>query len=108
MTEQPQAEAATPPLPQYLTIKQSASHYGLSETTIRRRVQDGSLPSVQTGGKGKKILIPSQALIAFTAANRNLDPPAMPAEAAPIASSKPPPRRGPRPRWRSGNSAQSS
>lgn len=108
MTKQPKADAATPPLLPYLTIKQFASHYGLSDTTIRRRVRDGSLPSVQAGGKGKKILIPSNALTGNTVLNRHADPSVTPVAAAPVVNVKPAARRGPRPRWRNENSTQSS
>jgi len=48
---------------QFLTLKEFATHTGMSESTIRRRVRDKSLHAVQLGGKGKKLLFPIDALI---------------------------------------------
>jgi excisionase family DNA binding protein len=39
-----------------LTINQLAQRSGLSVSTLRRRVKDGSLPAIQPGGAGKKML----------------------------------------------------
>ena len=52
----------------FLGIKDFASYSGLSESTIRRRIRDGSLPRRQLGGKGKRILIPAAALEMLEAA----------------------------------------
>jgi hypothetical protein len=49
-------------LPDYLTLEQFCHHSGLSESTIRRRARDGSLPVVQIGGKGKRLLFPADSL----------------------------------------------
>lgn len=46
----------------YLTIAQFCEQSGLSASTVRRRIQDGSLPVIQFGGKGKKLLIPGTAI----------------------------------------------
>jgi len=46
----------------YRTLKEYVLYTGLSESTIRRRVRDGSLYAVQLGGKGKKLLFPIDAL----------------------------------------------
>ena len=48
--------------PQFLTLKEFAQQARISESTIRRRVRDGSLPVVQLGGKNKKLLFPIDAL----------------------------------------------
>ena len=46
----------------FLTLKEFARLAGISESTVRRRVRDGSLPVVQLGGKNKKLLFPIDAL----------------------------------------------
>ena len=46
----------------YLTLRQFILRSGLSESTLRRRVRDGTLVAIQPGGPGKKILFPSDAL----------------------------------------------
>jgi excisionase family DNA binding protein len=48
--------------PRFLTLQEFARLSRLSESTIRRRVRDSSLPAVQMGGRGKKLLIPADAL----------------------------------------------
>jgi excisionase family DNA binding protein len=45
-----------------LSPKQFASLYGLSESTVRRLVETGGIPSCQPGGKRTRILIPRNAL----------------------------------------------
>lgn len=35
-----------------LTIREAASYAGVSTDTIRRRINDGTLPAVRLGGKG--------------------------------------------------------
>ena len=47
---------------QFRTLKEFLAYSHLSESTIRRRVRDGSLPAIQVGGKGKKLLFPADAL----------------------------------------------
>lgn len=47
---------------EYLKLKDFVDLSGLSESTIRRRVRDGTLAAVQIGGKGKKLLFPIDAL----------------------------------------------
>ena len=49
-------------LPQYLKLKEFVELSGLSESTVRRRARDGTLPVVQIGGKHKKLLFPADAL----------------------------------------------
>lgn len=44
------------------SIAEFSSLKGLSESTIRRRIRDRSLPYFQPGGSGTKILIPADAL----------------------------------------------
>ena len=46
----------------YLTLHEFASATGLSESTVRRRVRDGSLRFVQPGGPGTRILFRVDAL----------------------------------------------
>lgn len=47
---------------QFLSIDEFARRTSLSESTIRRRVRDGSIPSWQPGGPGTRVLIPIDAL----------------------------------------------
>ena len=47
---------------QTLTLKQLQVATGLSISTLRRRVKDGSIPVIQPGGRGKKLLFPVAVL----------------------------------------------
>jgi len=47
---------------QTLTIKQLHEATGLSISTLRRRVKDGTIPVIQPGGRGKKLLFPMTIL----------------------------------------------
>jgi len=102
MSQPSEADAATTPLlPAYMTIAQFAKRSTLSETTVYRRVHDGSLPFVQAGGKGKKILIPTNALRSATPVSTTCDRVETPEVAVPpLAGNKPRKRRGPRAKWR--------
>ena len=53
--------------PQFLTIKLLTQKSGLSVSTLRRRVKDGSLPTIQPGGRGKKMLLSPTVLDALSA-----------------------------------------
>jgi hypothetical protein len=46
----------------YLDLKQFSELSGLSPSTVRRRVRDGSLSAFQPGGRGKKLLFAPNAL----------------------------------------------
>jgi len=46
----------------YLTFKEFIGRCPLSPSTIRRRIKDGSIPHVQPGGKGHRVLIPENAM----------------------------------------------
>lgn len=46
----------------FLTLKEFSQTTGLSQSTIRRRVKDGSIKVIQLGGKRCRILFPIQAL----------------------------------------------
>jgi hypothetical protein len=48
--------------PDFLTLKEFVEHSHLSESTVRRRVREGTLTAVQLGGKGKKLLFPADVL----------------------------------------------
>ena len=67
---------------------------GLSESTVWRRINDGSLPSYQPGGPGTAMRLPIEALTTKTQ-----QPAAGPQETTPPPMETPPLRRGPRPRW---------
>ena len=107
----------------HLTLREFVRHFGLSESTVRRRVRDGSLSAVQVGGKGKKILLRVDALERTnnTTANAAVCPAAAPVDAleqtnsttasariedqseqtplTPSTGTPTEPRPGPRPRW---------
>ena len=53
--------------PRFVGLKEFSELTGISDSTIRRRVRDGSLPVVQMGGKGKKLLFPIDALTCVNA-----------------------------------------
>ncbi|QDU05456.1 Helix-turn-helix domain protein [Gimesia chilikensis] len=42
------------------TIEELAPKLAVSISTIRRRIRDGSIPAIQPGGKGTKLLIPKE------------------------------------------------
>jgi excisionase family DNA binding protein len=42
----------------WVSLKELVELTGLSESTLRRRVKDGSIPVTQLGGQGKKLLFP--------------------------------------------------
>lgn len=46
----------------YLSPAEFAALSPLSESTVRRRIKDGSIPTFQPGGPGTRILIPRDAL----------------------------------------------
>jgi excisionase family DNA binding protein len=64
----------------YLDIKELAAATGLSISTLRRRVRDGSLPAIQLGGKSK-VLRFSPRLIAELFAHGTTPPEVSPREA---------------------------
>ena len=47
---------------EYLTFEEFVCRCPLSASTIRRRIKDGSIPHVQPGGKGHRMLIPENVL----------------------------------------------
>jgi len=54
-----QQRAPTTPAPTLLTVREFATHAGLSQCTVRRRISDGSLSSTRIGAS---IRIPVAAL----------------------------------------------
>jgi hypothetical protein len=88
-------------IPQLLTLKEFSEHSRLSESTIRRRARDGSLPVVQVGGKGKKLLFPVDALKrlhAFATSTTSDDTVDL-SPLTPATGVRTDTRAGPRPRW---------
>jgi excisionase family DNA binding protein len=85
----------------YLKIKDFIALSGLSDSTVRRRVRDGSLPAVQIGGKGKKLLIPADALdpVCDPISPIELEKPAAVFSTATPAESLADKHNGPRPKW---------
>lgn len=85
----------------YLTLAELCEQSGLSESTIRRRVKDGSLPAFQPGGRRKRLLFPADVLQRpQTCPLTTLaDSVATTDERGHQRASKPP--AGPKPRWKS-------
>lgn len=85
-------------------LKEFVRLSGLSDATVRRRVRDGSLQAVQVGGKGKKLLLPIDALeqantkTSSTASGGRMDPVLVTPSAETPAETRP----GPRARWTRG------
>jgi hypothetical protein len=47
---------------QFVTLRELGQITGLSISTLRRRVRDGSIDAVQLGGAGKRLLFPRDVL----------------------------------------------
>ena len=80
-----------------LSIHELNAVVSLSITTIRRRIRirEGTIPAIQPGGKGTKLLIPVEWLQKWSALSQ-----ASPEQTTPITNAKQ--RKtisGPRPRW---------
>src|SRR4051794_28418383 len=99
----PAKDCVMEPLSRYVSLKEFSRLTGLSLTTLRRRVKDGSLPCKQLGGRRCRLLIPRDALetldksVAATSSDAELatttDGSILPA----TTTRQPLP--GPRPRW---------
>jgi excisionase family DNA binding protein len=76
---------------QYLTVKQFISQNPVSDSTVRRWIKSGVIPSIQPGGANSAILIPADALMHVDDGSHAID-----AESAKIP---PPSLAGPAPRW---------
>ena len=97
----------------HLSVQEYAKATGLSLSTVRRRVKDGSVPVLQLGGKCHRVLIPMGA-IEHTGATGQLGAEAEPgpdlseradhavggAATLPLATQKPSRIPGPSPRWK--------
>ncbi|WP_020471427.1 winged helix-turn-helix domain-containing protein [Zavarzinella formosa] len=78
---------------EFLSPAEYARRSGLSKATVSRRLKDGSLPRLQPGGPGTRVLIPAAAL----------QIPASPVPKALDSRPNPAPHdrpRGPRPAWK--------
>lgn len=100
----------------WLSIAEFVALSGLSQSTVRRRIDDGSIASAQPGGKGTKLLIPADTLARLAAERSDADaqtpvtmrsaaggPRPSAVSTAPDPSADPSPRkvsrRGPKPKW---------
>jgi excisionase family DNA binding protein len=86
---------------EYLSLAQFSTYSGLSQSTLRRRIRDGSLPAIQPGGPGTRLVIPRDALDRL-----RRQPPLLgggseggPRAALPATSDQPRHLPGPRPSW---------
>ena len=83
-----------------LSVDEAAAILGVSVSTVRRRIRDRSLPCLQLGGRGHRIVIPHEALIMPSRRERTgSDEPVEPAERSPDRMHQPERLRGPTPRW---------
>jgi excisionase family DNA binding protein len=83
---------ATPDVPQqYLDIRQFSRLTNLSVPTVRRRVAQGTIPALQPGGPGTKLLFRPDALERAAAADVSAATANPPPADAPLA--------GPEPKW---------
>ena len=94
------ANGAPPSSRAYVTVEEAATILDLSISTIRRRVRDGSLPSLQLGGRGHLLRIPREAMMMLTlhepeASTQPPEPAKQPVDATDQANRLP----GPQPRW---------
>jgi excisionase family DNA binding protein len=80
--------------PAYLSYEELSSRTGLSISTLRRRVSDGTLPCFQPGGSRTRVVFPVDIVERCLQAGAA----AIPAQSV-MPESPPMPRRGPRPRW---------
>lgn len=73
----------------YLTYEELSALTGLSLSTLRRRVLDGTIPFFQPGGPRTRVVFPADVV------DRLMEP------AAPLPQPLPPKtqRRGPQPKW---------
>ena len=79
----------------YCTVKEAAEMLSLSESTVWRRIKDGSFPKYQPGGRGTAMRLPIEALTM-----KKQQPVPEPKETTPPPTKGPAPRKGPRPRWK--------
>lgn len=81
-----------------LTIQEFARRSSQSESTVRRRIKDGSLKAWQPGGPGTRLLIPVTCL---PSAQVVTAPVSLPIQSISSPTSKAPQRlSGPTPRWK--------
>ena len=79
---------------------EAAAILGVSVSTVRRRIRDGSLPCLQLGGRGHRICIPHDALIVPSRRERmGSDEPAEPADRSLDHMHQAERLPGPAPRW---------
>jgi hypothetical protein len=84
-----------------ISLKEFLAYTHLSESTVRRRVRDGSLPAIQVGGKGKKMLFSVDAFVRSqdSSASAGLDAPAEVFKSPQSTEAQADIPAGPRPRW---------
>jgi hypothetical protein len=96
-------DCVTMSTPEYISITKLSAISGLSVSTLRRRVKDGSLPVIQPGGRRSRLLFRRDVLDTLsTVAHESTSTPAPSAEEAPCEDPTTPavqPLPGPRPRW---------
>ncbi len=86
--------------PSYYTVREVAQIMRLSESTVRRWIKEGTLPTVQLRGKRSAIRIPADAINRLPNSSPS-DPSGLGLlQPDPISSLSPPTKRkGPRPKW---------
>jgi excisionase family DNA binding protein len=85
----------------FVGVEEFAERSLLSVSTVRRRINDGSLPYVQPGGFRTRILIPADALTALLHGSQQGSTASEPRREYSSNSSEVTPERlpGPEPRW---------
>jgi excisionase family DNA binding protein len=86
-------------LRQFCSVDEFARLTSLSTITVRRRLRDGSIPSVQPGGRGCRILIPVTALEQNRETGQLLTNSGEASPPSPTESQVPAKLSGPRPKW---------
>jgi hypothetical protein len=91
------------PTAEYISLAQLSAISGLSASTLRRRIKDGSLPVIQPGGRRSRLLFRRDVLDTLSAVAREATSTSAssgeetPGDDPTIPAVQPLP--GPRPRW---------
>jgi len=81
-------------MPKFLLLQDVVNLTGLSESTVRRRVRDGSIKAVQPGGRRTRLLVDADSLGGLlTSSATSTNATRSPDQSTPTQLA------GPRPRW---------
>jgi excisionase family DNA binding protein len=85
--------------PAFCSVAEAAAWLGVSTITVRRRIDDGTLPRIQLGGKGCSVRIPAEALSQLARTKTNVNEESV-SEAKPVVGQRIPKLPGPVPKWK--------